>query len=440
MQPHAPTLRQLIGLGITLAAVALFSLYTQRQITGLRRIATETLERNRRDTLQLVRVQNDLNQLALLLRDMAEGAEPYPLPGYRPSLDRLRGDLSDALENEARLTPANRTEAQQAMLKDVYERFWREADQVWVLAAQGKEDEARQLIRTRLEASRSTMSSIVSRLLILNSEAEAAGFREVAGIYDRVERNVYLMFAAVLFAIVVTGFLVIQFNRRIFSELAAVSEQRRELAVRVISVQEDVFQTLAREMHDDLGQALTALGIMLQRIEKRYAGDDKARQDVREVREIADQTLDRVRSMSQMLHPPVLDDYGLARSIEWYIGQFTRQTGLKVRHESAGEVPWIGDRIAIHVYRILQEALNNAAKHARGAEVQVKTLYQPGYLELTVADNGQGMPEKLPERGFGLIAMRERAELLHGTIVIERALGGGTQVRLRVPLTQAPES
>lgn len=434
MSPRAPAIRQLIGLGITLAAVAVFSLYTQRQINGLRRIATDTVDRNRRDSLQLIRIQNDLNQLGLSLRDMSEGTEPYPLLAYRAEMTRVKADLEDALAAEAKLTPANRGESQQALLRSAFARFWSEADQVWALASQNREMEARVLVRTRMEAARATMSTLVARLLILNSEAEAEGFREIVAIYDRVERNLYYFLAAVLAAIAVTSLYVIRFNRRIFQRLATLSEERGELAARVIGVQEDVFRTLARELHDDLGQVLTALGMMLGRVEKRFATEESARRDIREVREIANQTLERVRGMSQMLHPPVLDDYGLARSIDWYIEQFSRQTGLTVHRESQGTPPWIGDHVAIHVYRILQESLNNVVRHSNRMEAWVRTGYSPSWLELEVRDAGKGLPEVTQGKGFGLIAMRERAELLHGTIVIERVDTGGTRVHLRVPL------
>jgi signal transduction histidine kinase len=429
-----------MGLGVSVAAVLVFSLFTQREINGLRRLATDTIDRNRRSSLQLVRIQNDLNQLGLALRDMAEGTEPYPLSAYRPELERLRTDLEDALAIEARLTPASRSEGQKAMLRDAFARFWAEAAQVWALAEQRRENEARSLIRTRMEAARATMNTLVARLLIANSEAEAEGFREISAIYDTVERNLYLFLAAVLTAITLTGIYVIRFNRRIFQQLASLSEERGELAARVIGVQEDVFRTLARELHDDMGQVLTALGMMLQRIERRLAPDDSGRRDLREVREIANQTLERVRSMSQMLHPPILDDYGLARSIEWYIEQYTKQTGMTIHHESDGTPPWIGDTVAIHVYRILQEALSNVARHSGQQEAWVRTAYSASAMELEVRDQGRGLPDHPSGRGIGLIAMRERAELIHGNIVIERHPEGGTRVRLRVPLAPGANS
>ena len=427
-------LAQLIGLAVTLAAVAVYSLYTLRQIEGLRRLESDIVDRNRRDSLQLIRIQNDLAQVALALRDMQEGAEPYPLAGYRPELERIRGDLEDAMATEARLMPVSRLPAQQALLNLSFERFWRQLAELWQLADAGRTREAKALIGAGLEGNRATMTTLVSRLLIQNIEAEATAVEQTTAIYAKVERNLYVFLAAVMAAIAITGGLVWRHDRRLFQQLEQLSEQRKELAGKVISVQEDVFRTLARELHDEFGQVLTALGMMLQRVEKRLPEESGARGDIREVREIANQTLERVRGMSQMLHPPVLDDYGLEKSIEWYLGQFGKQTGLKVHYEKMGVAPWIGDKVAIHVYRILQESLNNVVRHAKTPEARVEVRYAPEQLELRVEDHGPGLPEGRGSGGIGLIAMRERAELLGGTIGFERPDEGGTRVRLRVPL------
>lgn len=440
MPPRTPTLVQLIGLAVTLAAVGLFTAFTLRQLGGLRRLQAEAVDRNRRDSLQLLRIQNNLNQIGLAFRDMAEGAEPYPVSAYRQEFERLKLDLEDALRTEAGLAAATRAPALRELLNKAFVRFWSETDELWARASAGREQETRTLIRTRLEAERTTMSSTVSRLLILNNEAEAAAAREIETIYDKVERNLYMLVLAAVAAILLTGFLVIRYDRSVFDEVRRLSEQRRVLAMRVISVQEEVFRSLARELHDEFGQVLTAVGVMLQRTEKRLPNESAERGDLREVREIANQTLERVRNMSQMLHPPVLDDYGLERSVEWYIGQYQRQTGLTVHYEKSGVAPWIGDHVAIHVYRVLQEALNNVLRHSGSGEAWVRVRYTANQIRLDVEDRGVGLPDRIPEdRGIGMISMRERAELLGGTVSIGRGRDGGTLVSLKVPLSPATE-
>jgi len=432
--PRSPRLSHLMGLAITLAAVALFSWYAQLQIDGLRRLQTGFVDRNRRDSLQLLRIQNDLNQLGLALRDMLEETESYPLSGFRAQLQRIRTDLEDALRREAELAPATRTADQQRMLNETMARFWLASDAMFAASERGDNAGARRLIRTRLEPERASVTALVSRLLVQNHEVEEQAAAEIQGIYSRVERNVYLLLAAVVTAIVVTAFFVIRLNRRVFERLEQLSKQRKELAGQIINVQEEVFRTLARDLHDDLGQVLTAMGAMLSRVEKKAPENTALREDLREVREIAQQTLERVRTLTQMLHPPVLDDYGLEKSIDWYLQQFGRQTTLTVHYETLGTSGFIGDPVAIHVYRILQEALNNVVRHAQTNEAWVRTRYDAKRLVLEVEDHGIGMPERSVNGGIGLIAMRERAELLGGTIHFSKPNKGGTLVRLDVPL------
>lgn len=434
MPPRTPTLIQLLGLLVTLAAVGTFSVFTLRQVEDLRRLGSDIVDRNRRDSLQLIRIQDDVAQIGLALRDMAEGAEPYPLEAYRPQFQRLREDLQNALQLEARLMPATRTAAQQKLLETVFARFWGAVDELWQLAGEGRTDAARALIRTRIEAERATLATLISRLLIQNNEAEAAAVEEIQAIHNKVERNLYMMLVAVLAAITITGSLVIWHDRRMFAQVAHLSEQRKELAGQVIRVQEELFRTLARELHDEFGQVLTAIGMMLLRVEKRLPEGAREREDLREVREIANQTLERVRGMSQLLHPPVLDDYGLERSIEWYIGQYERQTGMKIHYEKTGVAPWIGDAVAIHMYRILQESLNNVVRHAGVREAWVRVSYSPEKMEMEVEDHGVGLPDRPQESGLGMIGMRERAELLGGRIEFRRRPGGGTVVWVEAPL------
>jgi signal transduction histidine kinase len=437
MLPRSPTQRQLLGLAITLIAVTGFSIYALLQLAGLRRLGSDIIDRNRRDTLQLLRIQGTMNELGLSLRRMAEQSPNYPLIASKPEFERLRIDLQEALNNEERLAPANRSAEQRRMLNAAFTRFWDQVDNLWMFAREGHDNEARALIRTRLDAERTTLTSVLSNLMGENAAAEEAGYREVESIYGRVERNIWVFLVATLAAILATGLYVIRANRRIFEEMASLSEQRRELAGRVISMQEDLFRTLARELHDDLGQVLTALGMMIVRAERKIPEDSSARADLREVREIANQTLERVRGMTQMLHPALLDDYGLEKGLEWHLDQFRKQTGMQVHYEKMGVVPWIGDKVAIHVYRILQEALNNVARHAGVQEVWVRVRYSPQSVNLEVEDHGSGIAEPARVAGIGLVAMRERAALLHGNLDLRKPDGGGTLLRLTVPLSEA---
>src|SRR5262249_38673045 len=142
MSPHSPTRPLLVGLAITLLAVVVFSWYALSRIEVVRALQTHTIDRNRQDSLQLLRIQNNFHSLALAMRDRAEGVEPYPLDSWKIQFDRIRIDLEDALNIEARITPATRRRDQQKQFAVALLQFWNSTDQMFALARAGKEEEA----------------------------------------------------------------------------------------------------------------------------------------------------------------------------------------------------------------------------------------------------------------------------------------------------------
>src|SRR5207248_4788397 len=191
------------------------------------------------------------------------------------------------------------------------------------------------------------------------------------------ERNVYLFLAAMLILISLTSLYLVQSNRRMFEQVAALSERRSELAQQLIAMQENTFRSISRDLHDDFGQILTAIGTMLQRTGRRSADPDLVRADLREVQEIVQATLEKVRSLSHALHPVILDEIGFEGALDQYLPAFEKQTGIEIRYERYGGSRELDPAIAIHLYRVIQEALNNVAKHSKGARAEVRVCYLP---------------------------------------------------------------
>jgi CHASE3 domain sensor protein len=163
------------------------------------------VDRNRKDSLQLLRLQNDLNSVALAMRDMLDTSEPYPLSAWVAQFDRLRGDLDAALRLEEENAEARRTPEQRNYLRQQLTQFWDEMDRMFALARDGKENEAREQIRLSLQAREAALSTAVSRLLVENNEGEQEAAAQIEAIYNRVQRQVYLFLAATLVAIVFTS-------------------------------------------------------------------------------------------------------------------------------------------------------------------------------------------------------------------------------------------
>jgi signal transduction histidine kinase len=430
---RSPTTGLLFGLIITLAAVLAFAFYITVQLSGLRRLQSDTVNRNRKDSLQLLRIQNDLNSIALAMRDMLDAAEPYPLSAWSAQFDRIHDDLAAALKLEESLVDVHRTADQRLYMDRSVAQFWDAVTRMFALANAGKENEAREQIRLSLQARQQALSTAVSRLLVENNEGEEQAAERIAAIYNGVQRQLYLFLSATLIAIVMTSLYLIRANREIFARLAELSEQRSDLAQKLIATQESTLRHISRELHDEFGQVLTAIGAMLSRAGNQAPEGSPLRGDLQEVKEIAQSTLNNIRGLSQALHPVLLEEAGLESTLDWYIPNVERQTGIRLHYEKSGKSFPVESGAGVHIYRVLQEALNNISRHAQVAEAWIRLTFLPESLLLEVQDHGRGFVTTKVPYGIGLVAMRERADLIGGKLDISNPPRGGTLVRLAIP-------
>lgn len=423
------------GVLAALVAIAGIGAYTYAEVRRLRDEQTAISERNRKDSLQLLRIQNNLASLSVLMRDMADGAEPYPLYGWQPAFERVKVDLAEATRLEQSLAPAVRDKDQQARLLQSIDAYWTELARMFDIS-RTDEAEARRIIRTSLIPQHRAIDGLVSQFLIVNNRVQEEAALANRDIYDRVAREIRLLVGLSLLVIAIVGAWVVASNRRAFREVADVSAQLRTLSWRMLRVQEDVQRSLSRELHDDFGQIVTAIGTLLGRAQRQAPAGSPVAADLEHVRAIAQEALDRIRNRSQWLHPGVLDDFGLQRALEGCVEQFERQSGVSTRLSVSGPVHTVHPDCAIHVYRIVQEALNNIARHSGSGEAWVRLHCVGERLELEVEDRGKGISDQHMReesvRGLGLVSMRERAELIGGELQVGRAPHGGTAVRLAV--------
>lgn len=212
---------------------------------------------------------------------------------------------------------------------------------------------------------------------------------------------------------------------------------RRRLSEQILKAQEKERALIARELHDELGQALTGIKMDMAWIKGHAKGTDGAISERLEaLGSLIDTTINTVRKMASDLRPSVLDRLGLTAAVEWYAAGFERRTGIECCIESESLDFKVDDNVSINAYRILQEALTNVARHSEASRVNVRVAHDKGYLALSVSDNGKGIPlEKLSgSESLGIASMRERAELLKGRLDIRRRRPKGTEVTAYFPL------
>jgi PAS domain S-box-containing protein len=211
--------------------------------------------------------------------------------------------------------------------------------------------------------------------------------------------------------------------------------QLRSLAARVQRAREDEGARVAREIHDELGQALTAIKMELSSLVHDLPAERKRQS--KDILELVDGTIQSMRRICTELRPAILDDLGLMAALEWAAGEFAARSGTRCRLDLLPDEIVINQECTVALFRIFQETLTNVARHANATEVNVRLAKEDGKLALEVHDNGKGVSEeRSAARGsLGILGMRERALLVGGELTITGGLGKGTTVRVRIPET-----
>ena len=224
--------------------------------------------------------------------------------------------------------------------------------------------------------------------------------------------------------------------------LKKAQDQLRRLSGSIMANQEKERTAIARELHDELGQLLTALRMDAVWLQERIkTSDEKTARRAEAMCVLIDTTIEEVRGMAIRLRPGVLDDLGLVDALEWYTTEFERRSQIACIFTHT-KIPKMDNAIATAAYRIAQEALTNVARHARATHADVSLCMEKEDLVLTVADDGEGFNVKTfsDEESLGLAGMRERAVLVGGAFSVSSSPGGGTRVCFTVPLSPAPIS
>ncbi len=224
-------------------------------------------------------------------------------------------------------------------------------------------------------------------------------------------------------------------------ELARSRHALRGLSERLVEAREDERRRIARELHDDLGQRLTALKMELASLRQGLAGR-AAEGRIGAMLELLDETVASVRRIAADLRPLMLDDLGLNAAIEWLARDAARRMGVEVSVQLGEGDPPLDERASIALYRMVQEALTNVARHAHATEAHIEIRQVGDTLRLSVRDNGIGFPESATQKegSFGLMGIRERAFMLGGQMEVDNPPGGGGRLTIRLPLARAGSS
>jgi len=220
------------------------------------------------------------------------------------------------------------------------------------------------------------------------------------------------------------------------SGIKRAEDQLRRLSDSIIAGQEKERAAVARELHDEFGQVLTALGLDAAWLRDRLKdADPEGSLQARAMCGVIDKTIDEVRGIATRLRPGALDHLGLVDALDWYIRDFEKRSRIRCVYRH-GVIPRIADKAATAAYRIVQESLTNVARHSGASRVDISMRVEEGELLLSVEDDGKGLATGplVDSKGLGVVGMRERASLIGGTLSIGAGAGGGVRIELRIPL------
>jgi signal transduction histidine kinase len=313
-------------------------------------------------------------------------------------------------------------------------------------ALQWNADERRRLgpvfMHREVLTRRMTMINLANQVSQVNQRQLESGNRLVEQLFWSFRRRLVLvLILTVSVGILLAGFStyrILQLEREAGQRLKEVVQARREaqdLSARLVDAQEHERRNISRELHDEVGQSLSALLLGIGNVSKTRSvpGDAGLQEQMHSLRRLAEKSVTVIRNISLLLRPSMLDDLGLIPALQWQAREFSRTTEMRVSVASEGISDHLPEEYKTCIYRVVQEALHNCQRHAEAKNVRIQVQQMPDALMLAIQDDGRGFkPER--DRGLGLLGIEERVHRLNGTLVIDSEEGKGTLLSIALPM------
>lgn len=402
------------------------------------------------ELLSTVRAQMLLG--SVYLRDALLDPDPATADDYRRELEEAYQIADQALREYVPVLDSPDEAARISHLRREIEEFRGMVQQVLATDSSRWPAMARVIIRTLVMPKRDLVIRVSDEVQALNRSAFVELQSDIAETHRATQRQVWMRLgialAASLGIALLAAFYAGRLENRIRRQSARDVQMARDLhllSAKLIHAQEEERRSIARELHDEVGQVLTALKVELAVAQHTIEAEGGPVHALADVRSITDGALHTVRDLSHLLHPALLDDLGLPATIDWYLKGFGKRHGVRTELLHDHMEDRLLPEIETAVYRIVQEGLTNVARHARAESCRVYLQRLPTTVILTVEDDGVGFdPAEVNgaggRRGLGLIGIRERVANLKGTFRLECAPGKGTRLTVELPALVRPQT
>lgn len=433
-----------VGLTGLLALIAAFGVMTARRSSNNDERMDALYRYHREVDEQLHRLRSEVHLSAIFIRDylLDTAAEAEQDAAYREQLAAYRRSNLNAVDELRRLMPdvgegRERTDTLYASL----EQYWEAFAPLFEWTPEQKATRSAEFLRQEVMPRREEALNIAREVEDLNSanlaQENQEATRQSSAHLGEMQALLWqtLGLGLVVSVVSVNRFRVLELRtaeQRALAESA--TAQARALSMEIVATQEDERRKLSRELHDHIGQMLTGLRMELGRIERLGSGASGLSPAIAESRSLVDEVMGSVRDLAMGLRPSMLDDFGLQPALEWLVRDFSRRSRLQVALTVSGNLAGLVDPHRTCVFRAVQEALTNCARHSGASSVAVNVTGDNRGVTVAVRDNGVGISSEKRTSGLGLRGLEERAGELNGTLAIDTGFGTGTTVRMWLPL------
>lgn len=383
----------------------------------------------------------DVHLSGIFVRDYLLDPARERIPEYRQRLAAVRETNRKTLA-DLRVIANRRGEddGRIASLQNNLEDYWDGLEPLFDWTIVEKINKSASFLRREVLPRREAVFALAREIEELNNANLAAQRAEVTRQHAAFRRELYdLLWRSLVLGLVLAIPAVIRLRvieRRSEEQTArahGAERHMRELSQQLVAAQEEERRKLSRELHDHVGQMLTALRMELGRIDRVRRGDPAIGATVTECRQLVDDMVHLVRDLALGLRPSMLDDLGLQPALEWQVRDFTRRCSIPVDLEIIGSLGDLSDPHRTCIYRVVQEALTNCVRHARATRISVAVRAQSDVLEVSVSDNGVGLDPGRRAGGLGLRGIEERVRELEGTVDMRSSVGRGATLAVRLP-------
>jgi signal transduction histidine kinase len=434
-----PWLVLVLGFGGLLVIMAVAEAASLLLLNTLRQSDTSLQARFLSRNRTLERIRSNIYLSGTYVRDSLLAPEISGARAQLASVEGLRRDTQAALESYAQSLEPEETVPFAALRQEI-EAYWKVLDRTFSWTADERSKFRYAFFYEELVPRRTSMLQIADRIEALNEEALRRGDGKLVALFDRLQLGLFSMIAitlvggAGLAALTIFHILKLEAEaQRRFEESVQAQSSLQELSAKLVRAQEEERRALSRELHDEVGQAFSAVLMEAENLLDLHP-DTEARPHLESMRSLAEKGINESRNMALLLRPSMLDDFGLLPALDWQARESAKRTGMRVQvaSELADDLP---EEHKTCIYRVVQEALNNCARHARASAVQVAVRGEPGRILLSVQDDGSGFDTERV-RGLGLLGMEERVKHLGGTFEIDSRPGHGTLLQVALPLAK----